>query len=600
MTSFRTLLVRRLLLVLTLPMAALAVYLLWDIENQGKASLDRSLRVAATMVEALAARTKPADLEGELVRLGNRVGLRLTVIRADGGVLGDSAHDPTAMENHLQRPEVRDALSRGAGVAERRSATTQVATRYLAIRGGTDKDPLIFRAAISRDQLNEQLSRTRWTVLTAVVVVFALLLLLSFRVGQEVLNPVEALSGAAERFTAGDTSARVLPDGPEPLRRLGDAYNALVDRLNEQVASLDRAQAHLDAVIRQMPDGLLVLAADGVIVRANAAAESLLGLPAEKILGRTPLAVLMSYAVDREVIRVLEGERGTAVDLRLPDGRALRVAVGALRVRDGESGAVILLLDTTELRRTDDMRRDFVANVSHELRTPVAAIRAMVETLLLRGNKRPELVEQYVPRVVLECERIDRLVSDLLLLAQTEAGQLRLQLETLDPHEVAAEVALAVEPLARSAATQVILGDFAPALVRADRFALGQCLRNLVDNAIRYAAGGTVRLGSREDGNQVILFVSDTGPGIPPEDVSRIFERFYRVDKARVRESESPIGGGSGLGLSIVRHLTEAQGGRAWVESQVGEGSAFYLALPRASGPTKAIEAPESSFAGRP
>jgi two-component system phosphate regulon sensor histidine kinase PhoR len=351
------------------------------------------------------------------------------------------------------------------------------------------------------------------------------------------------------------------------------------------VTSLDRAQAHLDAVVRQMPDGLLVLASNGVIVRANAAAEHLLGLPADKILGRTALAVLMSYAVDREVSRVLEGERGGAVDLRLPDGRALRVAVGALWVREGESGAVVLLLDTTELRRTDDMRRDFVANVSHELRTPVAAIRAMVETLLLRGARRPELIEEYVPRVVLECERIDRLVSDLLLLAQTEAGQLRLQLESLDPREVAAETVQAVEPLARSAGTQVVLDGFAPAAVRADRFALGQCVRNLVDNALRYAPGGTVRLGSRVEGSEVILSVSDTGPGIPPEDVARIFERFYRVDKARARESEHRTGGGSGLGLSIVRHLAEVQGGRAWVESRVGEGSTFCLALPLAAAP---------------
>ena len=600
MTSFRTLLVHRLLWALAVPMAVLAIVLLIDMESRGRASLDRSLRVAATMAESLAAKTTPADLELELVRLGERTGLRLTVIRADGAVAGDSAHDPASMENHLERPEVRDALARGIGIAERRSATIGVATRYLALRGGTEREPVIYRAAISRAELNEQLARTRLTVLTALVVVFALLLVLSFRVGKEVLTPVEALSDAAERFTAGDTGARVIPDGPEPLRRLGDVYNALVERLDEQVTNLARTQAHLDAVVRQMPDGLLVLDSKGVIVRANAAAETLVGLPAEKILGRTVLAVLMSYAVDREVARVLEGERGGAVDLRLPDGRALRVAVGALTVREGESGAVVLLLDTTELRRTDDMRRDFVANVSHELRTPVAAIRAMVETLLLRGSKRPELIEEYVPRCVLECERIDHLVSDLLLLAQTEAGQLRLQLEALDAHEVAAEVAQAVEPLARSAGTEVLLETFAPALVRADRFALGQCLRNLVDNALRYAPGGTVRLSSRREGSQIILSVSDTGPGIPPEDVSRIFERFYRVDKARVRESGNPIGGGSGLGLSIVRHLTEVQGGRAWVESQVGHGSTFHIALPIAA-PSEIPETPKPSLgAGRP
>jgi two-component system phosphate regulon sensor histidine kinase PhoR len=240
------------------------------------------------------------------------------------------------------------------------------------------------------------------------------------------------------------------------------------------------------------------------------------------------------------------------------------------------------LQDVSELRRVDDMRRDFVANVSHELRTPVAAIRALAETLQLRGARRPELIGEYTPRMVTECERIDRLVSDLLLLAQTEAGHLNLHPEPLDTRDLAGDVASQVEPLAEAAGATVQLETFSETLVLADRFAAGQCVRNLVDNALRYAAGA-VRVGSYDQDGQVVLYVRDDGPGIPPEDLPRIFERFYRVDKARARDN-SPVSGGSGLGLSIVRHLTELQGGRAWVDSRPGVGSTFCVAFPSLKG----------------
>jgi two-component system phosphate regulon sensor histidine kinase PhoR len=267
--------------------------------------------------------------------------------------------------------------------------------------------------------------------------------------------------------------------------------------------------------------------------------------------------------------------------MQSPEKRSLRVAIGTFVIGGGAhqqpAGALLIVQDLTELRRADDMRRDFVANVSHELRTPIAAIRALTETLMLRGERRPELVEEYGPRIVQECERIDRLVQDLMLLAQTEAGHLEIRTEPLATREIADEVLRQVEPVASGTGARVELGTFVAERVLADRFALSQCVRNLVDNAIRYAGAGTVRLASRIEDGQVVLSVSDEGPGIPADALGRIFERFYRVDRHRSRED-----GGSGLGLSIVRHLAEAQGGRVWAESRPGYGSTFHLALPPA------------------
>jgi two-component system phosphate regulon sensor histidine kinase PhoR len=580
MNSLRALFIRNALITTVVPLAMLTLYLLHDQQESGLRALDRHLLVEASMTRQLLGGQPAADVQREVVQLDRTLGVRLTVIAPDGTVLADSERDPAQMENHGQRPEVLAARENGVGHSERHSATLNEDMRYLALTDPADPRACIYRAAVPLTAIQAQRSRTQWSLLLGALAVLAGSLALSVRLGGQLLAPMDALSRAAARFTGGEDDAHVTPDGPEPVRRLGATFNEMVKRIRHQVRRLDEAQGFLDAVVRQMPDGLLTLDARGTITRANAAAGALLGVAPEAMAGRPILGVLLNYALDREVSRVLkasraEGEDGIQVlEVRAPDGRPLRAAVGPLEVRGEAAGAVVIFQDVSEMRRADEMRRDFVANVSHELRTPVAAIRAMVETLMLRGERRPELIGDYGPRIVDDCERINRLVTDLLLLAETESGGLRLSMQALDGREVAAEVARQVEPVAAASGTRLLLEQFSEARVHADRFALEQCLRNLIDNAARYAAGGTIRVGSRKEGERVVLSVADDGPGIPAEDLPRVFERFYRVDKARGRE-----GGGSGLGLSIVKHLAEVQGGYAWAESAPNAGSTFYLSF---------------------
>lgn len=587
MTSFRALFLRNAAAALLVPLAALTVVLWRDQEVAGRAALDRQLQLGIAATQQLEKQTSPEGLQKAVVDLERALGLRLTVINGDGRVLADGEADTQRMENHLERPEVQEALRTGRGIAERYSTTVRREMRYLAVRSGTGEALGVYRAAVPLALVREQVSRTQVTLLVAMVGVLCIGFWVVNRLSRQLVQPVESLIQAASRLSAGQSQVYVTPEGPAALQRLASTFNSMVDRLDSQVRSLDESQAYLEAVIRQMPEGLLVVDPRGVITRANPAAEALLGTPQDRLVGRPLLAGLLHYGLDAELRRVLSaaaegGEAGGAVvDLQSADKRSLRVAVGPFFLGGGSSrlaGAVLILQDLTELRRADDMRRDFVANVSHELRTPVAAIRALVETLMLRGERRPELITDYAPRIVGECERIDRLVQDLMLLAQTESGHLRLQPEPLDTAEIAEEVVRQVEPVAASTGTQLRLENFVPERVLADRFALGQCLRNLVDNAVRYAAGGEVRIASRVEEGEVVLSVSDDGPGIPADALGRIFERFYRVDKHRSRED-----GGSGLGLSIVRHLTEVQGGRVWVESRVGYGSTFHIGLPKAA-----------------
>ena len=414
-----------------------------------------------------------------------------------------------------------------------------------------------------------------WTAGVLFLAAFLLALVREAHLQRQLVTPIASLANAVERLATGDPAARVLPDGPEPVHRLGRAVNAVAEQLWLQVRRLDEAQAYLDAILGQMPDGLLVLDKQVSVVRANSAAELLLETSGDRMLGRPMLSILLDYALDAEIARALEGESQSVLDVRTRHGRALRIALQTLMIAERPAGVVLVLQDLTELRRADDMRRDFVANVSHELRTPVAAIRAVAETLVIHGSRRSELVADYSPRIVDECQRLESLIRDLLLLAEAESRSLPLSPEPLDPYEMARAAQLELQTLASDSGTTLLLESFPPRALLADRFALNQCLRSLIANALRYAAGGTVRLGGRADGSQIILSVADDGPGIASEHLPRIFERFYCVDKARSRDQ-----GGSGLGLSIVRNLVEIQGGRTWAESVVGRGSTFYLAFP--------------------
>ncbi len=578
MRSLRALFLVNVVPALVVPLILLSVLLLGEVERSVESDFDRSLSHTLSIAALSLSELQGPALQSRITAMGEATGAHLTVFALDGVTLADSHGASGTPESG---PEVAQARGGARGVDQRRHFSRMQPggplTRYLAgreSRAGADR---IYRVGMSAEPLGRLKLRLQTTVIVGIVVILLVGAVVMMQIAARLLVPVEALAQAAARFAGGDADARVLPDGPAEVNRLGRVYNSLVDQLNSQIRRLDEAQSHLDAVLSQMPEGLLVTDARGVVSQANVAAERLLAMPSTRILNRPLLGILLNYTLDGELRRALVGEVPSAVDVATPDGRSLRVTVGALQGRGRVTGAVVLLQDLSELHRADAMRRDFVANVSHELRTPVASIRAMVETIILRSQRRPELLEEYGHRIVAECVRMDALVGDLLVLAESESGRLRLDLRPLDLHDLCLEVAAQVEVVARETGTSLTLGRFVPALAVGDRAAMVQCVRNLVDNALRYAPGSEVRIGSRLDGDKVVLQVADGGPGIAQEDLPRIFERFYRADKARNRE-----GSGTGLGLSIVRHLVEAQGGRVWVESRHGQGATFFVALPGA------------------
>ena len=404
-------------------------------------------------------------------------------------------------------------------------------------------------------------------LVTAIAFAFLLSVLLTRR--------VRALAATASHHRQGDDPRPFVDYGSDELgmvaREFGGSLRELVQRIDE----LMRDRARLDAILSGMVEGVLVVDSGGRLQLANRAAQSMLRMDASSI-GRPYVEVIRHPDISAQLGTALRGEEvdNRELELTRDPGRTF-VARAAPVARGGGGGAVLVLHDITDLRRADQIRRDFVANVSHELRTPLTAIRGYVEALLDEGSD-AEDTKRFLEIIGRQSARMERLVSDLLRLARLDARQEALDLASCDMqqlfHTVGADVAQTVESKRQRITTAV---DPEASRVTADPAKLHDVLRNLVENAVNYSPeAATIHLEAVRRGGDVILSVSDSGPGIPPDDLSRVFERFYRVDKSRSRP------GGTGLGLAIVKHLVELHGGRAVAENRPEGGARFVITLP--------------------
>jgi len=534
------------------------------LERDAVDDLTRSLVSEARVVEQ-ALPPDPAALEETVTALGRAAGVRITIIRTDGVVLADSEHDPATMENHRDRPEVRQALSGRVGTASRESATLGVLFRYVAL---PPESGVVVRVAVPLTQVEQRRRTVRIAVAVGLVVAAAAASAGALLVARGVSRPLRRATASLARLGDGDLSARVAPPGLQEFAVLASAINLMAERLGEKVRSAAEEQRTRDLVLSSLDDGIL-LAEPGDRVRfTNPSIERLLGSRPASLSALAPTAL-------REAARRAAEER-VPVHVDVETGAPARSLRGAA-VPVGDDGSVLLVLrDVTEARRIDAVRRDFVANASHELKTPVASIQAAAETIRHAAADDPEVIPRFAEQMERETVRLSRIISDLLDLSRLETGSELDEVVRLD--ELVREEARRFEEAASDAGIALAVHVEPAAPVRGSARDLSLLVRNLVDNAIRYTRPGgrvDVALGRRD--GEVVLTVEDTGIGIPSRDVPRIFERFYRVDRARSRET-----GGTGLGLSIVKHVVENHGGTVTVTSELGRGSAFEVRLPAA------------------
>jgi two-component system phosphate regulon sensor histidine kinase PhoR len=536
------------------------------------------------MLDLLApiARERLADphlnLETWAVQLAADSGIRVTLIRRDGVVQADSSVEPDqvrAMQNHRDRPEVRSALARGRGMNVRRSATTGNTYVYVArTLSGPGGEVMILRLAEPLEQLSALRARLAAAMALAMLTAGVAILFTSLWLDRRLFEPVSRLIAGAQDLARGRVSRVEVPD-EEELAALAIALNRLAATAEQQFEVVSRERDHLQEILASMSEGVLVIDRDGRALMINPAFYRLFDLMGD-FTGRPALEIIRHPGFARLIEDTLRhGQPQSAqIGLPFPERRTLLLASAVLS--GGERGAVVAARDTTELTRVADMRRDFVANVSHELKTPLAAIRGYAETLRDGALDEPPTARRFTDRILSQCRRLQELLDDLLILSRLEGMDAGIEREPVSLDAIARHAVELLAPAAREKGVEIELREEPVPAVPGDAGNLERLLLNLLDNAIKYNRPDgriTVRVG-RCDGDAV-LEVSDTGIGIPPESISRIFERFYRVDKGRAREE-----GGTGLGLAIVKHIAQAHGGQVEVESRIGRGSTFRVRLP--------------------
>ena len=529
-----------------------------------------------------------AELQAKLKRLGEQTDTRMTLIAEDGTVLGDSEENPAVMENHRNREELLQARINEFGESQRLSTTLAIPMMYVALRVGERNNPTGFvRVAIRMESVHAQVTSVQRLILVTAILVSLAVLIFTYLIVGRIIRPLATLTQAAKAIAGGNILQEVDVPSRDELGTLAKSFNMMSVQLSDRIDDLSQKgrefaenSERLEAVLAGMIEGVLAVDGNERILFANRTAHSLLEFVTSDVVGRPIWEVVRHPIIQELVQKTLEESRAQKrVEFDLPRTQSIVELSATPLPGDPCPGVILVLYDVTELRHLENIRRQFVSNVSHELKTPLASIQAYTETLLAGAVDDPKHNRQFLRRIEEQGDRLHSLILDLLRLARIESGK---DAFVLDAVSLAEAVDSCVEEHADIAKSKQITLRIEPTpsviTVLADVEGLRTILDNLVKNAINYTPqGGQVEIRWCIEKSMALLEVKDTGVGIPEKHQARIFERFYRVDKARSREL-----GGTGLGLSIVKHLVLEFGGSTAVESEIGQGSTFKVRLPLA------------------
>jgi two-component system phosphate regulon sensor histidine kinase PhoR len=544
-------------------------------------------RLMARVVEdPLARGVGSEELDAIVDDAARDVRARVTVILPDGRVVADSANSGAALaaeENHAGRPEVMQALASGTGSALRHSATVGEDLLYAAVAVRHQGRVLgVSRVAFSVAGIEGQVNDLRWRVALALALAFGVTAILSVLLSSSLAGPLADIMETARQFGAGNFGTRIRVRRQDELGELARILNLSADQLQQRLTENARDRARTEAILSAMDDGVLAVDNRGIVLMANNALRRNLDL--QDPVGRHYVEVIRQREVGDVLEEVLRVGQRKAIEVELLHlRRAFSLTAVPFPGAEGTPhGAVLTFHDVTERRRLERIRRDFVANASHELRTPLTSIRGFVEALEDGAVSEPDTATRFLGKIRTHADRMAALVEDLLELSRLESGERPPLWEEVPPTEIAEDVAASFAAQAARKGIALSKRDTGAPPVTTDADRLRRIVENLVDNAIKYTPSGghvEIRTLPGTDGGALIE-VRDDGPGIAAEHLPRIFERFYRVDKARSREM-----GGTGLGLAIVKHLAEGMGATVTVASDTGEGTQFTVSVPLHPGP---------------
>ncbi len=568
------------LLLLTV-MGGIAIYFsnfleqnyLRDLEGR----LESEAKLAGQIIQPLLYETPDSDqIDLAAKKISENTSARTTIIAENGVVLGESAEDKAVMENHANRPEIVQARLTGTGSDRRRSATLGYDMYYVAVRIEDAQQLLGFaRIGLSLQTLDENISQLQKTLLGVTILITLITGLLALYISNRTTQPLRELSQAADRIANGDLSTRLIPTSKDEIGALTQTFNAMAVQLEERLIDLETERSRVSAVLKAMSDGVMIIDAENRIQLVNPAAISIFLMDPGQALNRSVFEHVHHHQIEKILIDCRSSGEPQTLILEYP-GRHLSVLATASPLGLEQQGNLLLLFqDLTQLHRLETIRRDFIANISHELRTPLASLKALTETLNDGALEDPAAGRRFLQRMEIELNSLAQLVNEILELSRIESGSAPLHFTPTMPCELIKD---AVERLVAQAErahldVNIDCSEDLPS-AQADRDRLAQVLVNLIHNAIKFTpAGGRIYIGAHQDKEMIRFIVNDSGCGIPTSDLNRIFERFYKTDKARSTS-------GTGLGLAIARHLVEAHRGTIWAESIEGKGSTFFFTIP--------------------
>jgi len=516
---------------------------------------------------------------------GLKTDSRITIIDRTGVVLGDSyesGKDLFHMENHINRPEIKEALISGIGTSIRYSDTIKMEMAYVAV-AIKDKNEIIGFARIAKPlkDLDRQIKSLRQIIFFSLVSVFTVILLLSFTLTKTITSPLKQMMKAAKKISHGDLSHRIKIKTGDELQEVGEIFNEMAEKLGIKLKEINKEKSQVQAVLSSMIEGVIAIEENGNIILVNPALEKMLRLEGPKSLGKPYIEIIRHHEIGNLINDTFKNKEGRSEIVKLwqPDEKIVRLQSVFFKGEAGfPSGVVIVFHDITKMKKLERVRQDFVANVSHELKTPLTSILGYVEALIDGAKDDSETLKRFLNIIDSHARRMNKLISDLLELAKIESGNYQL-IKSGNSLKSLIEGCLTVfkDEFEKKSVSFELKIDEGSERVLVDKSKMDLVLNNLIDNAVKYTPElGRISIEARSLKDYIEVRVVDTGIGIPSNEIDRIFERFYRADKARSREL-----GGTGLGLSIVKHIIEAHGGKVWVESELNKGSKFIFTLPK-------------------
>ena len=520
-------------------------------------------------------------METRIRRLAELSRSRVTLMDAAGKILADSEMPVAQMEKHFNRPEIEEACVRGKGSAIRFSRTVGMDMLYVALPlKGEGETVGYVRLARPFYEVKSQTDALFSSVLIAMGIVIPLALFLAFFFSYRLTSPITAMEQFTERLRKGDVSGTLLVKTADEMKQLADNINYLVEELQEKIRTANEEKAKLIAAFASMTEGVLVLDQEDRIEIFNRAFRKMIASRYGDVVGKTLIEAFRNIELQKAFDFFKEQGEPVSREISLGEGHPLILdaSISAVQGSPGERKTMIVFHDVTRLKRLERVRADFVANVTHEIRTPLTAILGFIETLREGAIEERKTAQKFLDIIERHAMRLNRLVEDLLIISDIELGEMQFFFENVFVSGILESVLPVIEPRAREKEL-TIRREWPEALpsIKADRDRLVQIFLNVLDNAVKFTPeGGSIDVKAVADGDdRVVVKISDTGIGIPREELSRLGERFYRVDKTRSREL-----GGTGLGLSIVKHLMAAHGGRMEIESQMGKGTTVFLYFP--------------------